>query len=281
MATGTSVYGISKSNIKEVKILVPAMDEQKKIALILSNVDKQIEITDNLIEKTKELKKGLMQRLLTKGIGHSRFKDTEIGRIPEEWEVKRLIDISEGKGEYGIGASATEYVEGSPRYLRITDIGNESRLLFNDIKSLHDSGYERYLLKNNDVVFARTGNTTGKSYVYSEKNGKLVYAGFLIKFTINPELANIAFIKYVIQTKRYWNWIKIMSTRSGQPGINSNEYSKLLIQIPSISEQKQIASILSSVDEQIEQYESKKEKLQEFKKGLMQKLLTGKIRVVV
>jgi Restriction endonuclease S subunits len=274
-----TVTNLHLEEIRELIIPMPSIEEQERISLVLSSVDEQIEITDNLIEKTKELKKGLMQKLLIKGIGHSRFKDTEIGKIPEKWEVTNLIDISQGKGEYGIGAVATEYVVGNPRYLRITDIGDESRLLFNDIKGLDDEEYEKYILKHNDIVFARTGNTTGKSYVYNTKDGDLVYAGFLIKFSINPKLANVNFIKYVIQSKRYWDWVNVMSTRSGQPGINSNEYAKLLIQIPSIEEQNQIALVISSVDEKIEQYDSKKEKLQELKKGLMQKLLTGKVRV--
>lgn len=270
---------ITKSDVENFKILVPKLSEQYKIADIISSVDEQIENTDNLIEKTNELKKGLMQRLLTKGIGHDRFKNTEIGWIPEEWEVRSLCDLSEGKGEYGIGAVATEYFVGNPRYLRITDIGDESKLLFNDIKGLEEQEYERYILKQNDIVFARTGNTTGKSYVYNIEDGDLVYAGFLIKFSINPKLANVNFIKYIIQSERYWNWVNMMSTRSGQPGINSSEYSKLLIQVPTIEEQKQISIILSSVDEQINKYEAKKEKLHELKKGLMHKLLTGTIRV--
>ena len=77
-----------------------------------------------------------MQQLLTKGMGHTKFKKSEVGEIPEEWEVKTLGEISIGKGEYGIGASATDFQEGNPRYLRITDIGNDCKLLFNDIKVL-------------------------------------------------------------------------------------------------------------------------------------------------
>lgn len=215
LGAGGAQPNISQMIIREYKILVPPLEEQREIASILSSIDDQIEITDNLIKKTKELKKGLMQRLLTRGIGHDKFKDTVIGRIPEEWEVKKLIDISMNKGEYGIGASATEYIPGNPRYLRITDIGDESRLLFDDIKGLNDDEYQKYILKENDIVFARTGNTTGKNYVYNSKDGELVYAGFLIKFSINPNIANVNFVKYVVQSKRYWDWVNVMSTRSG------------------------------------------------------------------
>ena len=199
---------------------------------------------------------------------------TELGEIPTEWKVNTLGEISLGKGEYGIGASATEYMEGMPRYLRITDIGDNCRILFNDIKGLDDENYKRYILKYGDIVFARTGNTTGKGYVYEEKDGELVYAGFLIKFSINNKIAKSKFIKYIIQSKRYWDWVGVMSTRSGQPGINSNEYSSFNIQIPPIEEQEKIASILSTVDEQIDNVDELIEKNKELKKGLMQQLLT-------
>lgn len=266
--------------LKDVLIKVPPLKEQEKIADILSNVDSQIYDTHKLIEKTKELKKGLMQRLLTKGIGHIEFKNTEVGNIPVEWEVRDLLSLSLTKGEYGIGAAATEYVLGKPRYLRITDIGEDSRLLNNEIRGFKESDYESFILKEGDIVFARTGNTTGKSYVYNINDGELVYAGFLIRFRINKELVNENYIKYILQSKRYWDWVKVMSTRSGQPGINSKEYGEFKIQLPILEEQNKISSMLSSIDNQIEEYENKKIKFEELKKGLMQKLLTGKIRVI-
>lgn len=202
------------------------------------------------------------------------YKMTEIGEIPSEWKVKKLGEITIGKGEYGIGASATEYIEGKPRYLRITDIGDSCRLLFNEIKGLDDADYEKYILKEGDIVFARTGNTTGKGYVYNREHGELVYAGFLIKYSIDNNIAKHNFIKYVIQSKRYWDWVSIMSTRSGQPGINSNEYSSFIIQLPPLKEQEKIASILSIVDEQIYNVDALIEKNKELKKGLLQTLLT-------
>lgn len=199
---------------------------------------------------------------------------TDIGEIPNDWKVRKLGEIVVGKGEYGIGASATEYIEGKPRYLRITDIGDSCRLLFNDIKGLDDDEYDKYILKEGDIVFARTGNTTGKAYVYNKEHGELVYAGFLIKYSIDNNMAKHNFIKYVIQSKRYWDWVNIMSTRSGQPGINSNEYSSFIVQLPTIKEQEKIASILSTVDEQIDNVDELIQKNKELKKGLMQQLLT-------
>ncbi|MBO3429718.1 restriction endonuclease subunit S [Clostridium perfringens] len=272
--------GIDMDVLKKYIIPIPNLTEQEKIAEILSTVDKQIENTEKLIQKNQELKKGLMQQLLTKGIGHTEFKKTELGYIPKEWEIMSLGDVSIGKGEYGIGASAVEYIKNKPRYLRITDIGDKCNLLYDDIKGLNDDNFEKYLLKYGDVVFARTGNTTGKAYVYNEKDGELVYAGFLIKFKMNHNIIKAEFFKYIVQSKRYWNWVNVMSTRSGQPGINSTEYSKFLIQIPKLNEQEKIAKIISSIDEQIDDYQSRMAKLEKLKKGLMQNLLTGKLRVI-
>lgn len=202
------------------------------------------------------------------------YKKTELGWVPEEWEIRTLGEISNGKGEYGIGASATNYEVGNPRYLRISDIGDACNLLQDDIKGLDDLDYEKYILSEGDIVFARTGNTTGKSYVYNSNDGELVYAGFLIKFTINNTIANHEFVKYIIQSKRYWDWVKVMSTRSGQPGINSNEYYTFKVQIPPLKEQQKIAEILSTVDSQIDDTDKLIEKTKELKKGLMQQLLT-------
>lgn len=182
-------------------------------------------------------------------------------------------DISDGKAEYGIGAPASEYFEGSPRYLRISDIGDNYRLLYNDIKGVNSEEILKYLLSKGDIVFARTGNTTGKSYLYNENDGELIYAGFLIKFHINDLIMNSKFLSYVVQSDRYWNWIKSMSLRSGQPGINSKEYSAFLVQIPSLNEQSKIADLLNSVDDMIYKIENRVDNLIQLKAALAKKLL--------
>ncbi|WIF94090.1 restriction endonuclease subunit S [Caminicella sporogenes] len=206
----------------------------------------------------------------------NKYKKTELGKIPVDWEIKKLKQISNGNCEYGINAPAKEYEENSPRYLRITDIGNDYNLLDSDKKSVNadEEEIKRYFLKENDIVFARTGNTTGKSYLYNKKDGLLVFAGFLIKFSINNKIYEPKFLKYYVQTDYYWNWVKKMSLRSGQPGINSKEYSSLLVLVPPLKEQQKIAAILSTVDEYIEQTDALIEKIKELKKGLMQKLIT-------
>ncbi|QUH31391.1 restriction endonuclease subunit S [Vallitalea guaymasensis] len=204
------------------------------------------------------------------------YKNTELGEIPVDWEVKQLKEICIGNCEYGINAAAKEFENGSIRYLRITDINNNYNLSNKEIKTVNanESDICKYILKEKDIVFARTGNTTGKSYLYNKKDGILVFAGFLIKFSIDSKMYNAKFLKYYVQSTNYWKWVKRMSLRSGQPGINSKEYSLLQVPVPPLPEQQKIAFILSTVDQHIEETEALIEKTKELKIGLMRKLLT-------
>ena len=192
-----------------------------------------------------------------------------------EWEEKTLGEVS-CKVLYGIGSAAIAY-DGVNKYLRITDIDESSRTFIpNPLTSPEGEIEEKYKLVKNDIVFARTGASTGKSYLYNEKDGNLIYAGFLIKFHINK--ANSYFV-YANTFKEYYNkWVKVMSVRSGQPGINAEEYKTLPLLLPSKPEQEKIASFLTSVDTKIELLVRKEELLQQYKKGVMQKIFSQERR---
>ena len=192
-----------------------------------------------------------------------------------EWEEKTLGEIS-SKVLYGIGSSAIVY-DGVNKYLRITDIDESSRTFIpNPLTSPSGDIEEKYKLVAGDLVFARTGASTGKSYLYNEKDGNLIYAGFLIKFHINK--ANPYFVYINTFKEQYYKWVQIMSMRSGQPGINAEEYKLLPLFLPSKQEQEKIASFLISTDTKIEQLTKKEELLQQYKKGVMQKIFNQEIR---
>lgn len=280
-SSGSTFLELSTKSFKNLKILLPPLPEQQKIAAILSTVDAKIEVIDQQIKETQELKKGLMQRLLTKGIGHTEFKDSPLGEIPKSWEVVKVSDITKGKGVYGINAPAVEYKADLPTYLRITDIDERGRFIDDKNKSVDHPDSNNFYLELGDIVFARTGNTTGKAYLYKEEDGRLVYAGFLIKYSVNKDLYNPHFLKHFVETKQYWDWVKVMSSRSGQPGINEKQYSELKIPKPSLKEQEEIVKVLNLLDNKFLHLEEKKDNYQDLKKGLMQQLLTGKIRVKV
>ena len=207
------------------------------------------------------------------------YKPSPLGPIPEDWEVKRLGDLCENKGDYGLNAPATDYSVNLPTYLRITDIDDNGKFIHSAKKSVDNLSAKEYYLKNGDIVFARTGATVGKTYLYDVRDGQLVYAGFLIKFSPNPNKLIPYYLKANTETKDYMNWVAITSQRSGQPGINAAEYCSLKLAIPPIKEQERICTILQLWDTAIEKQTALIEQLTLRKRGLMQQLLTGKKRL--
>ena len=285
---GTKQQSYTGAIAKKLPIIIPpTLTEQTAIATALSDVDALISNLEKLIAKKKAIKQGAMQQLLTgktrlKGFeGNGKYKQTEVGLIPEDWEVTELKKCLIENPKYGIGAAAIEFNSNYPTYLRITDIDERGLLIKNGLKSVNHKESSKYFLENGDLVFARTGASVGKSYKYNINDGLLVFAGFLIKVKPNPNVLNTDYLKSFVETKTYWNWVKVMSMRSGQPGINSVEYGNLPLLLPStIEEQNAIAGIISDMDNEIEQLESKKLKFQDIKQGMMQELLTGKTRLV-
>ncbi|MFM6153395.1 MAG: restriction endonuclease subunit S, partial [Sphaerospermopsis kisseleviana] len=150
--------------------------------------------------------------------------------------------------DYGINAAAVPYSDMLPTYIRITDISEDGNFLAeNKVSVIHQNAHN-YFLEIGDIVLARTGASTGKSYLYNVKDGKLVFAGFLIRVRPDTQKLYPRYLKGYLETQSYWNWVKVMSMRSGQPGINGNEYSHLKIPLPPLAEQKAIAQSLSDVD---------------------------------
>lgn len=207
----------------------------------------------------------------------TQYKQTPIGFIPADWEVKKLGELTVGKGTYGINASAVEYNELLPKYLRITDIDDEGYFSVDKLSSVDDSSSKDFYLEENDIVFVRTGSTTGKSYLYNPNDGLLVYAGFLIKFSLDKSKVDKYYIWSFTKSDKYNDWVNTFSQRSGQPGLNSNEYASLLIPLPPLSEQQKIAEILSTWDKAIQQTQSLIQKLEVRNKALAFSLLRGKL----
>ena len=254
LAYGTTFLEINKSEIKKVMLSIPSsILEQQKIASILSGVDALIESTQHIIEKTEKLKKGLMQNLLTRGIGHTKFKKIKwlFGKeieIPEKWNITRLIEQCIQKPEYGAGESAIEKDLKLPRYIRITDLNDDGSLRNKEWKSIKENAAKNYLLNNNDILFARTGATVGKSYLYTDEYGRCAFAGYLIRFQPDQTKLNSKFLFHYIHSIYYWKYIKSIQTWGVQPNVNAEQYSNLLIFLSPIHEQQKIASILSGVD---------------------------------
>lgn len=259
---GTSVPHVAGKIFENLNIPTPPKREQKIIASILSSVDKSIEKTDKVIEETKELKKGLMQELLTKGIGHSEFKEVRVGtkktKIPQRWNIynlEELVDLRNGK--------------------------------FNPTKNLSDNFdipvyggngitgyYNEPLIEEPTIVIGRVGEYCGSIHLVKEKTWVTDNAIYINE--INDK--NNIYLDYLALYLKFAN-LNNLSNRTGQPKLTQSRILTVGIPVPPLEEQKKIASILSSVDAKIQKEEEYKSKLEQLKKGLMQKLLTGEIRV--
>lgn len=157
----------------------------------------------------------------------------------------------DGRGSYGIGASAVERSEDLYTYLRITDIRDDGTLNMADLKSVDDTKASQYLLKPNDIVFARTGASTGRNYFYDGTDGEFVYAGFLIKFSINPQKVNPKYVKYYCMSDAYKGWIHTFNTGSTRGNINAQTLGGMPIPLPPRQQQDGIVELLSSLDKKI------------------------------
>ena len=169
-----------------------------------------------------------------------------------EFNKYKLKDLTvNGKGEYGIGAPAVKYSPNLYKYLRITDIDDNGFINTNQMKSINDKNEEKYLLKANDIVFARTGNSTGKSYFYNSDDGPLVYAGFLIKFSLDPTKLNPKYLRYYTLTNEYKGWINQFSIGSTRKNINAKIFGDMVISLPPRYYQDFVVDILDSLERKV------------------------------
>lgn len=169
-----------------------------------------------------------------------------------EWKTYTLKDLSKGKGEYGIGAPSIPFDKDKLTYLRITDINDDGTLNKSGLTSVDAVDASKYLLDNNDIVFARTGNSTGRSYFYDGSDGPLVYAGFLIRFRLDDSKVNPRILKYYTHSKPYYDWVQSFDTGGTRGNINAKTYGDMPITLPPRHVQDRIVDILYSLDAKIE-----------------------------
>ena len=166
-------------------------------------------------------------------------------------KITTLGDVSLGGGRYGIAASAVEFDSGLPTYLRITDINDDGTLNHADRKSVDDPAATEYMLHEGDIVFARTGNSTGRNYYYDPRDGEFAFAGFLIKFSLDNSKVNPRFIKYYTQSKSYWDWVTSFNAGSTRGNINAKTYAQMPILLPERSVQDAIVAICDAISDKL------------------------------
>lgn len=281
-ATGSTRFTVSLPVFENLEVSIPPLPEQKKIASILTSVDEVIENTQKQIDKLQDLKKATMNELLTQGIGHTEFKDNELGRIPKNWERRELGKL--GKFSKGKGIYKSDLVSQGLPCLRYAEIYTDYEFLITELKSripkeIADAS-RRLML--GDIVFAGSGETVeeiGKSVAYLSESEAYV-GGDAVILTPTVELDS-AFLSYQLNDDERRKQLRKMGQGSSVIHIYSSELEKLRLHIPPLPEQKKIVSILSSIDKDIETRYRKLQQIQSLKKSLMQDLLTGKVRVKV
>lgn len=273
----SGVPSLSAKNISNIFFRHPTLKEQKKIAEILSTVDEQIAQTDQLIEKTTELKKGLMQQLLTRGIGHTEFKQSELGEIPVEWYVVAIKEVATTmSGGTPNRSNKSYYEDGTIPWVKTGELKN--KYIGNVEEFITDEAIKNSsakIIEENSVVLAMYGATIGQVSILSfpAATNQACCA------VISSDKIYYEYLYYYLKSKK--DYLISLGAGGAQPNISQKIIQDIKIILPPIQEQYKMTEILSSVDEEIEGYQEEKAKYEELKKGLMQQLLTGKRRVKV
>ncbi|MHC1630965.1 MAG: restriction endonuclease subunit S [Methanotrichaceae archaeon] len=279
----TTLPSLQKPDLENYLIPLPPLPEQHRIAAVLSAVQDAKEKTGAVIAAAKSLKKSLMRHLFTYGpvpAGAAEsvpLTETEIGLVPEGWDVVRLGDV--GHFRYGYTTSATEEDTGT-KFLRITDIKEDGVVNWGTVPYgiIDAENLQKFKLFEGDVLFARIGATTGKTCIIEGAIPNAVFASYLIRFVSNKEL-HPKYVFYFTQTREYQELVNAGKEGKLKKGLSATELKNFKTPRPPLPTQQKIASILSTVDQKIEAEENKKKALDELFKSLLHNLMTGKIRV--
>lgn len=171
--------------------------------------------------------------------------------LPAGWRAVSLGDVALTKGQYGANVSKADFDPSLPRYVRITDISDDGRLIPTSRVSIPHEAAKEYLLQEGDLLFARSGATVGKSLLYQAQYGPCAFAGYLIRFRLDPTKIDPYFARNAVQSRGYWDWVATVQRAQAQPNINAQEYAALPLALPPLDEQRRIAEVLRSVDDAI------------------------------
>ena len=277
-STGTTAQGIQQKRLVELDVLLPPLPEQRKIAAVLSSADRSIAATEKLIAKIADLKKALMQQLLTKGIGHTEFKPSPLGPIPNSWEVRKLHEIA----TINDGAHQTPtYTEKGKPFLRVTDIQSQN-IDFASIKYIPEN--EHYELtrrckpEKGDILLSKNGTIGIVKVVTWDWDFSIFVSLALIKI-MKKDCVHLWYLSKMLESPSIRQQIKERAKQGTVTNLHLEEIREFDILIPPIEEQLKIADILNGVDRKLAAAKVKLAKAKDLKQGLMNDLLTGKVRV--
>jgi type I restriction enzyme S subunit len=275
---------IDRGILERLPIAMPPLGEQRKIAAILASVDETIEKTGAVIAQLQVVKKAMMQELLTRGLPgrHTRFKRTDLGEIPDSWDVSRLGDLLDDC-RYGTSAKCHSDADGLP-VLRIPNVVG-GRIDTSDLKYATSASEDMagWRLQQGDVLLVRTnGNPAyvGRTAVFSEMPGVWLYASYLIRMRVKRDALSPDFLHLALNKRESRKCMNdSIRTSAGNYNLNTQGIAATLIVKPPLSEQMQITSIVEAIEARIEQETAVKKAIAATKQALMSVLLTGEVRV--
>lgn len=272
MSAGTGTVGTyTIDNGKKTPINYPSIRaEQKDIGELFFKIDDLITSYWRKYKILASTKKSMLEKMFPQG--DSKVPELRFKGFSDDWEQRKLSDIAYSF-EYGLNAAGKDY-DGLHKYLRITDIDDSTHEFLQNNLTSPDADLSKcgnYKLQNGDIVFARTGASVGKTYIYKESDGLVYFAGFLIRIKIKPNY-DAEFIFQNTLTSAYDKYIRITSQRSGQPGVNAKEYGDYTLMVPTLREQEKIGKYMRNIDSLIGFYQHKAEKLQSIKKFMLEKM---------
>ena len=279
------------SNFAQVRLFTLPLDEQKSRADFLdvkcSSIDKMLSKTRSSIEEYKKLKQAVITQAVTKGVrGEREMKDSGvewIGKIPTTYSICKLKYLLRDPLKYGANESGIPYSDSLPRYIRITDITPDGNLKCTGKLSLSEESAKDYILEDGDILFARSGATVGKTFIYYQSYGRSAYAGYLIKASLNNKVSP-KFVYYYTCSSLYEIWKNSIFIQSTIQNIGADRYANLPVPVPkTLQEQAEIADYLDTKCAEIDGLIAKKEQLvkelESYKKSLIYEVVTGKREV--
>ena len=288
---GSTIIHLYQNVFERMPLVLPPLSEQERIADFLDSkcgeIDEMIALQEKTVEELKAYKQSVITEAVTKGLNpDAPMKDSGIpwiGLIPQGWSVKRFKNILRSKLQYGANESGLVFNPTLPRYVRITDILDNRLREDIDKQSLTNEQAKDYILEDKDILFARSGGTVGKSFIYKKEYGLCAYAGYLIRAKVDENNYS-EFVYYYTLSPSYDNWKNSIFIQSTIQNIGGDKYSLMEIPCPPLTEQQAIASYLdkkcSEIDSLIEIKQQKAAELKTYKKSLIYEYVTGKKEVV-
>lgn len=287
----STIQNIGADKYMNIVIPTTSIDEQQKIVDFLDEkvgeIDSVIAKTRETIEDYKKYKQAIITEAVTKGLNpdvemkHSGIE--WISEIPKEWNICKLKYLLKESMQYGANESGVIYNESLPRYIRITDIASDNKLKMNEKLSLTEEMANGFILEDGDILFARSGGTVGKSFIYKEHYGRCAFAGYLIRATMGEKLLP-QYAYYFTLSNSYEAWKKRIFIQSTIQNIGADKYSNMEIIVPNtVNQQRDIIIYLDEKCSEIDKLIAKKEELlvdlENYKKSFIYEYVTGKKEV--